>query len=75
MPTITIKSVFDLGEEVYFITDPNQRKHIVLYVTKHWNGGIIYGVGIDKESHEAQAIELTREKDVLIGSEKTPEDE
>lgn len=62
---MTIQSEYSFGDIVYLKTDKNQDKRIVVLIQADPTG-IIYQLacGVDKSFH--YAIEISREKDVLI---------
>jgi len=71
--TITIKAIFTRGQSLYLKTDVQQLKGILLYVSKNWNGGTIYGVTFG-EGHivEGQGIEFSEEIDLGLKEKNLP---
>ena len=59
---MTIKPIFEIGQTVYIITDPDQYARIVTGYTVRKNGQIFYLVSFVNKESQFEEYELTTEK-------------
>lgn len=64
-----IANIYNLGDRVYMITDPEQNQGMVTAIIVQ-PGIIVYQVTIGPEAYECWEIELSPTKNILLGSEK-----
>jgi len=62
---IKINNKFNIKDIVYLVTDPDQRKWIITYITIHDNNSFLYGVSCGVETTDCYEFELSADKDLL----------
>jgi hypothetical protein len=68
-----INNKYNIEDRVYIITDPDQNLGMIDAITVFPNGLLSYSVSVGGESYDCYEINLSKEKNILIGIEKTEE--
>jgi hypothetical protein len=63
-----INNEFNIGDIVYFKTDVEQLPRIVTQITICGNGSILYGCSYSELQSSHYAIELSKEKDIVLST-------
>lgn len=63
---MTIKNKFDIGQEVYVITDREQSKGFVTSIIVRPNNLLLYQVSSGKEDSDHYDFELTDSKEIQL---------
>ena len=67
-----INNAYNIWDRVYMITDPNQNRGMITGICVQPTGHF-YQVTVGGDTYDCFEMELSKEKNILIGSEKEEE--